>query len=218
MDDIDKRFGELSQFVHEYVDKQVEVKTQDYRKALHQAIEILQAIAGEPTMTCDTCGDEFVPIKKVVKTRHAYCGENCIPGASGDSAPNPSQEYIELMQQPKRNHVAMKPEVKFSPVALETRSSIQKMRRTVEKQVRQGTEDKPTRYCLFCSMPTTKPYCNDDCRKKDEAQFVEEHATATAPQPVKEETQQVHKVPQLNVPKFKEDKRTYGYFSSRDED
>lgn len=147
----------LSEQIEDLVNVEVDKQTVKYKRALHEAIEILRAIAGEPEMPCDTCGTYFVPGQKIVKTRHAYCSEDCA-----------SKAYQEMSKEEKK-HAAMPEAVKNSPAAQVARSEAQQNRRALEK-----LRPKEKYECRECGKLTTKRlYCSESCRKKHEASLVE---------------------------------------------
>jgi hypothetical protein len=124
------------------VERAAEEKVAKYKAALQEAIGILQALVGEPEFDCDTCGEKFVPIKKVVKQRRAYCSPNCAP---------------------KEEKLVIHPRISYEPEAMVKRSEVQQNRRALEK-----SRSKPLVDCRQCGGSTSKLYCSDECRKKYE--------------------------------------------------
>lgn len=131
----------LSSQIEALITSEVNKQTDKYKSAIQNAIEILQALVGEPEFTCDTCSDKFVPKKKIVKVRRAYCSDECAN---------------------KKTH----PRLDYSPEAASKRSESQQNRRALEKSLHTETEKKD---CKNCGKLTTKLFCTDNCRKEYEA-------------------------------------------------
>lgn len=144
--------SELTEQIEALVKQEVEVQTVKYKTALQEAIGILQALVGEPQFECDECGDKFVPVKKIVNTRHAYCSEECYETASRPKPPAPEVEQ------------KVHPRLSYKPEDEIRRSESQQLRRAREAATPTALRD-----CLQCGKPTSKRvYCSDDCRKKYE--------------------------------------------------
>jgi hypothetical protein len=169
--------SELTDQIEALVAAEVTKQTGKYKKALQEAIGILQALVGEPEFECDVCGNSFVPIEKVVKTRHAFCSDECASTA------------YQQAHEGERKHIPLPERVKESLAGQIARSEAQQKRHASEKvskpvavapepaikfkPVNTGSAApvKPLHDCKQCGKPTSKLFCNDDCRKDYEKVF-----------------------------------------------
>src|SRR5579872_5821628 len=163
--------SELTDQIEALVASEVAKQTSQYKKALQEAIGILQALAGEPEFECDVCGNSFVPIEKVVKTRHAFCSDECASTA------------YQQTHESERKHIPLPERVKESLAGQIARSEAQQQRRASEKAAKSvvavhdpvvefkpvntghSAPVKPLHDCKQCGKPTSKLFCNDECRK-----------------------------------------------------
>lgn len=188
MDDINKKLDDLKSSLASLVDVEVD-------KKLHQIVDFVQGLMAAPSTPPADPPKQYLDVGGILrkyKRDCAYCDrefatdieyrEHCsrscliadegeLPDAEKIRAKN-NAEY-QKRHTGKRKHVAMPDEVKNSDAGLVARSEGQQIRRSIEKeQTRRNAKDAPERHCLNCDKVTTRgPYCSDDCRKADEAQF-----------------------------------------------